>query len=75
VELRYLERMADPDDRRSRLVRPTVEGRRSIERGREYLVTVRADWERSLRDDLDVDRVLDALRALQRVCDADLTDA
>ena len=38
-------------------------------------MTVRADWERSLGDDLEVDRVLDALRALRRVCDEDLTDA
>jgi DNA-binding MarR family transcriptional regulator len=75
VELRYLERVADPDDRRSRLVRPTVQGRQSIERGREYLVTVRADWERALGDDLEVDKVLDALRALRRVLDEDLTDA
>jgi len=75
VDLRYLERTPDPDDRRSRLVRPTAEGRRSIERGLQYLAAVRAAWERSLGDDLEVDRVLDALQALGHILDEDLTGA
>jgi len=75
VELGYLERTADPDDGRSRLVRPTAEGRRSLERGQRYLAAVREAWERSLEDDLQVDQVLDALRALRHLCVDDVTAA
>jgi DNA-binding MarR family transcriptional regulator len=57
VELGYLERTADPDDGLSRLVRPTAEGRRSLE------------------DDLQVDQVLDALRALRHLREDDVTAA
>ena len=75
VELGYLERTADPDDGRSRLVRATAEGRRSIERGQRCMAEVRDAWERSLEDDLQVARVLDALRALSHVCEDDSTAA
>ena len=68
VEQGYLERIPDPDDRRSRRVRPTAEGRKLIDRGREYLDGVREEWERSLGD-LGVGQVLEALRALARICE------
>ncbi|HLO35536.1 MAG TPA: MarR family transcriptional regulator [Candidatus Deferrimicrobium sp.] len=68
VEQGYLERFPDPDDRRSRRVRPTAEGRVLIDRGREYLEAVREEWERSLSD-LTVGQVLEALRALARICE------
>jgi DNA-binding MarR family transcriptional regulator len=67
VGLGYLERIADPDDGRSRRVRPTAAGRALIESGRQYLDQVRADWDRALGDGLGVDDVLDALTKLAGV--------
>ncbi len=72
VDLGYLERVADPEDRRSRLVRPTTDGLGSIDRGIEYLVAVRAAWDESLGDEINVRQVLDALGVLRRVCEVEL---
>ena len=65
----------DQDDGRSRLVRATAEGRRSIERGQRYMAAVREAWERSLDHDLQVAQVLDALRALRHICEDNATAA
>jgi DNA-binding MarR family transcriptional regulator len=70
VDQGYLERIADPEDGRSRLVRPTAAGLALLDRGRQHVVALREQWERSLGD-ATVAQVLEALTALARVCEVD----
>jgi DNA-binding MarR family transcriptional regulator len=65
-----LERVADPDDGRARLVRPTPAGRAELERAAAALAAIRAEWQRRLGPDLRVPAVLAALRTLIDVCEA-----
>jgi DNA-binding MarR family transcriptional regulator len=65
----YLVRAPDPDDRRSRLVRPTPEGLALLERGRAHLEALRDEWGRSLSD-VTVAQVVGALDVLARITEA-----
>lgn len=68
VEIGYVERIPDPVDGRARLIRPTQEGRRELERASEHLRDISKRWEREL-ESVTVEQVLSALEILIRICE------
>jgi DNA-binding MarR family transcriptional regulator len=64
----YLERVADPDDGRAKLIRPTPEGRAELTRAGAHLAEIRTRWQQRLTG-LTVDEVVAALAELIAACD------
>jgi DNA-binding MarR family transcriptional regulator len=60
-QLGYVERVADPADRRAKLVRPTARGRRAQQAGREIVTEIEQDWSHALGE-----RDFQTLRGLLR---------
>jgi DNA-binding MarR family transcriptional regulator len=68
VDLGHLERVPDPTDGRARLIRPTAQGLRALDRAGTILRGIHEQWQNRI-DPLRIEQILDALTTLVDVCD------